>query len=506
MSDKRKGILSERISGNYTPEVREAYLEENLRYRDQLYYAYLVANKAHLIMLSEKGIVNETRAALIASTLLEMDKKKRSELTSYTPDEPYVAIESYIIESLGEDVGGRIHTGRSRNDLLNAALRIVCRDRLLELLKELVDLRETLSQLSMKYSRVVMPGFTHLQNAQPMTFGFYLLGIEQGLKKDFRRLLGTFDRTNLNTMGAAAFAGTEFPIDRKRTTTLLGFDAVNEHAMDSVGNYDFAIEISVNVAIMMSLLSRISEDLCIWSTTRFGFVEFDDGYSTTSSIMPQKKNPGVAEWLRGESAKMIGNSVSALTTVKGVPSSFLMDITRTGDYALAALKSAANWIKVFTGLISNLTVYEEKMMFSASEGFSTATDLADTLVVSYDVSFRTAHKIVARLVKRCIEKNITLADVTGTMLDEICEQVTGKRFGISGETMLRVVDPVNCVNRRNSLGGTSPAEVLRMASTEAELIKSDRKCIAEKTQSVSSSIDDLQRLTIELAEKSLRPE
>ena len=417
------------------------------------YYCQALIHRAHVLMLAEQGILSKEESIKILKGIREVEREAEDneKLTSY------MATEAALIEKVGE-VGGRMHIGRSRNDLAQTQRRMYYRDRIEELMGVILDFQRALLSMAEENLETVMPGYTHWRQAQPVTLGHYFVAHADAAFRSLERLEDVYKRTNLNTLGSAAVAGTGWPIDRKRTTKLLGFDGLLENSYDCVAAHDYVIELASAIAIHMTNLSRLAEDLQIWSSDEFGIIDLDEAYAGTSSIMPQKKNPSSLEMVKGIASEAIGALMMTISSVKGV------SYTNLGDrmpLETVTIDSAIGSTRVMTGIVTTLKPMKEKMLKNA-KGFSTMTELADVLVRNHGLSFRQAHDVVAHMTSKAISEGITVDQITINMVEEAALEGIGREIGISKEELKLAVDPIENVRRRKVIGGPAPKEVLRM--------------------------------------------
>lgn len=416
-------------------------------------------DRAHVVMLKEKGIIDSEDCA---SILTGLDKIKIEGIEALDPsyEDVHIALEARLIEMVGEDVGGRMHSGRSRNDEVATCIRLSLRKEILALMDEIQGLMTTLIDTAGKHHETMMPGYTHTQHAQPTTLAHHLLAHANALSRDLERLKGAYLRTNQSPLGAAAFASTGFAIDRERTAELLGFDKVIENSMDSVGTRDFIIEALGCYANLMTNLSRLAEELILWSSSEFNFIELDDAYSSTSSIMPQKKNPDIAELLRAKTGTVHGSLSSVLTICKALPYSYNRDLQEATPHLWRGTDHVRASVRMAEGMVGTMKARKENMERAANIGFMTATELADTIVRTTGIPFRTAHYIIGAAAKTGKTPQLSMLDEIS--LDIIDERLSDK--GLSEKDVNQALDPMENIKRRNVLGGTSPKETKRQAA------------------------------------------
>lgn len=452
-----------------------------------IFDADIEIDRAHVVMLAEQGIISEGERSAILSAL---DKIKNEGIlaldTSY--EDVHIALEARLIELVGEDTGGRMHSARSRNDEVATCIRLTLRDELINLIEEVYDLITTLGNKAGEHHETVMPGYTHTQHAQPTTLAHHLLAHAYAFLRDIERIKGAYARTNQNPLGAAAFASTGFPINRERTTELLGFDSAIENSMDAVSTRDFMIEGIGCWANIMTSLSRLAEELILWSTSEFDFIELDDMYSSTSSIMPQKKNPDIAELMRAKTGTVDGALMSVLTICKALPYSYNRDLQEATPHLWRAAEAVSASVCMAEGMVRTMKVKKEKMEKASNAGFITATELADTIVRATSVPFRTAHHIVGAVSKT--GKIPTTSDIDEASLKIIGEKLSSR--GLSEKDVKEALDPVENVRKRIVPGGPAPEETERQVIVIRKKlagIKSDIELTRRKINKASEELE-----------------
>jgi argininosuccinate lyase len=438
----------------------------------RIFDADIEVDKAHVVMLKEQGIINAQDCSVILSALDKIKNEGISSLgTSY--EDVHIALEARLIELVGEDTGGRMHSGRSRNDEVAACIRLALRTELLNLMEEVHDLVATFINAARKHHETIMPGYTHTQRAQPTTLAHHLLAHANAFLRGIERIKGAYERTNQNPLGAAAFASTGFKIDRKRTAELLGFDSAIENSMDAVSTRDFIIESMGCFANIMTDLSRLAEELILWSSSEFDFIELDDRYSSTSSIMPQKKNPDIAELMRAKTGTVHGALMSGLTICKALPYSYNRDLQEATPHLWRATDAVRSSTRMAQGMVKTMKVKKEKMRSALDEGFITATELADTIVRITGIPFRTAHHIVGSIAKTGKTPNLSLLDELS--LKVIHEKLSGR--GLSEKAIKQALDPMENIKKRTVLGGPAPGETKRQVATLRKKLAGNEKDI-----------------------------
>lgn len=435
-----------------TDEFVEAFTA-SIDFDQRLYRYDIQGSIAHARMLAKQDIITDEEKQTIVSGLesILVDIEAGDFEFSVSLEDIHMNIEAKLIERIGS-VGGKLHTARSRNDQVALDIRLYLRDELKTVQSYLDKLQESLLNQADSNLSVIMPGYTHLQTAQPVLFSHHMLAYYEMLRRDAGRFKDLFKRLNLMPLGAGALAGTTFPIDREFVAEQLGFDGVTRNSLDSVSDRDFALEFCGASSILMMHLSRLSEELIIWSSADFNFISLSDSFCTGSSIMPQKKNPDVPELVRGKTGRVYGNMVSLLTVMKALPLAYNKDMQEDKEPLFDTLDTVKGSLKVFADMIAQLTVNADNMREAAARGFSTATDVAD-YVVRKGIPFRDAHEIVGKTVRFCIENN---KDIPELSLDEF--------RSFSEHIDADIYDYVTLdasVNARRATGGTAREAVQR---------------------------------------------
>ncbi|GLS46034.1 argininosuccinate lyase [Methylobacterium brachythecii] len=411
---------------------------------------------AHVAMLGEAGILPKDDVAAIQAGLKTVESEiERGEFVfDRALEDIHMAVESRLTQIVGPSAG-RLHTARSRNDQVATDMRLWVRDTLDSLDSQAADLQRALAQTALKHAGTVMPGFTHLQSAQPVTFGHHCLAYVEMLGRDRGRFRDARARLNECPLGAAALAGTSFPIDRHATAAALGFDRPTANSLDSVADRDFALESLSSASICAIHLSRLAEELVVWTSAQFNFVKLSDGYTTGSSIMPQKRNPDAAELIRAKSGRIIGALTGLLIVMKGLPLAYSKDMQEDKEGTFDALQSLSLCLAAMTGMVRDLQPVADVMKRAAGSGYATATDLADWLVRELGMPFREAHHVTGRLVGLASGQGIGLEELTLPAMQEVEPRLTDAIYDVLGVE--------NSVKSRTSYGGTSPVNVKAQA-------------------------------------------
>jgi argininosuccinate lyase len=454
--------------------------------------------EAHDIMLHEQGVIPLESLKLILSALEDLRKEwRRGEaVIGAEYEDIHEYIEARVIEKVGIQAGGMLHTGRSRNDQVAVDIRLRVREEILETCEKILRLVDAIIMKADRNVETLMMLYTHGQHAQVGTFAHYLIAYADALLRDFQRLMDCYGRVNRNPLGSGPVGGTSINVDRRRTTELLGFDDVIENSIDATSWRDWAIEAVAASAILMSSLSRVAADLVEWSTVEFGYVELADEYSSSSSIMPQKKNPSTLELIRGKTGEVYGALMELLTMVKGLPSGYHQDLQGTKPPLWRCFDTVKTCLEIMTGIISTLKVKEEQMRERVNGSTTVAVDMAERLVEERGLSFREAYKLVAALVKEMLKKNKRLQDLKPVEVAEVSLRTLGKRVEVSEEFIKDAADPLSSLLRRRSQGSPQPREVERMLRERRKQLKSYEAKLEEKKSAVAAAMSRL-RKTVE---------
>jgi argininosuccinate lyase len=435
-------------------EPTDAFVEAftaSVDFDRRLYRYDIQGSIAHATMLARQGILTDGECATIVAGLGRIRERIEGGdfRWSVALEDVHMNVESALTDDVGE-VGKKLHTGRSRNDQVATDVRLYLREEITIIQGEMRRLQRALLDLAEREAETILPGFTHLQTAQPVTFGHHLLAWFEMLERDAGRLDDCARRLNVMPLGAAALAGTSYPLDRHYSAELLGFDRPAENSLDAVSDRDFAIEFCAAASICLMHLSRFSEELIIWSSAQFGFVELSDSFCTGSSIMPQKKNPDVPELVRGKAGRIFGHLMALLTLMKGQPLAYNKDNQEDKEPLFDAVDNLKGSLKVFADMIPAITCRKQNMREATMKGFATATDLADYLVRK-GTPFRDAHEVVGKAVALCVEQACDLADLELTELQAFSEAI--------GEDVFEYLTLEGSVAARDHIGGTAPNQV-----------------------------------------------
>ncbi|MCW4020190.1 MAG: argininosuccinate lyase [Candidatus Bathyarchaeota archaeon] len=447
----------------------------------------IAINKAHVIMLMENGVIKNDDGKKILGALSGFDDcmKLSPEL-----EDVHMAVEEGVTEAVGDDVGGNLNLAKSRNDQVATAIRMNLREELLSLTEAVLELQEALIKRAEENFETIVPGYTHLQPAQPVTFAHYLLAQFDALQRDLDRFEETYSRVDFCPMGAGALATTSFPISRERVAGLLGFSEVLENSLDAVSTRDFLLEVLAVLSIMAVNVTRLVEDLIVRCTAEFGTIELPDEFAFTSSIMPQKKNPDVLEVIRAKMSLIIGDFTAVATALKALPSAYNMDFQEVTPKLWAALGSAEGSLTMLSKILLALKV-QSSVSDKPFLTFMTATELANMLVRNHGVSFRTAHKVVGTLIKLLVEQGKSLKDVTPDLLEEVSKKFLKAPLKVKLKEIRDAVDPLSFVESHKVRGGPSAKEARRMLLKRKDSLTLSKKWVSEKKQILNAAQETL---------------
>ena len=455
--------------GRFTKETDKLVYNFNasINFDKKFYKQDMEGSIAHVKMLAAVGILtDEERDKIIAGIegILRDVENGSLEITEEYED-IHSFVEAVLTDRIG-DVGKKLHTGRSRNDQVALDMKLYTRQELLAIRELVLELIKTCQTLMEENIHTVMPGFTHLQKAQPLTLSHHVGAYMEMFKRDYSRLSDIYDRMNYCPLGSGALAGTTYPLDREMTAELLDFYGPTLNSMDSVSDRDYVIELLSALSTIMMHLSRFCEEIILWNSNEYRFIEIDDAYSTGSSIMPQKKNPDIAELVRGKTGRVYGALMSLLTTMKGIPLAYNKDMQEDKELSFDAMDTVKGCIALFTGMLATMKFNKGKMRLSANNGFTNATDAADYLV-KHGVPFRDAHGIIGKIVLYCIERGIAIDDMSLDELKAICP--------VFEEDIYEEISMETCVNNRLTIGAPGKAAMEKVIEAEKAYLAEDWK-------------------------------
>jgi len=443
------------------PDASDYIYGRGMKEQREIFDAHIWIHKAHVIMLAEQNTIPTDQAKQILKALREI--KAGNIEFDFRLEDLYTNVERYLIGKIG-DIAGAMHTGRSRNDLSATVSRMNAREKLETVVDKACQLQSTLIARAKDNIETIMPGYTHLQQAQPITFAHWLMAYHDFLKHDIERIEDSLKRTNLSPLGGAALAGTGHKIDRYRTAELLGFDGIVENSLQCVSTRDFILEAVFNLTLMMNTLERMNQDILLWVTDEFRMVELDDAFAGTSSIMPQKKNPILQETIRARTASQIGRLVAAVTVCKALPMGHNFDMHEADLTLNNSVDELLQTLSITEKIISTLKIDKDRMKENLGTSYIIATELADVMVKEAEIPFRAAHQVTGRVVRKAIERGIKATDISLELIQEASREVLGKELNLTKKDVTEAINPRLNVERRKSIGGPSPAEVSRMIS------------------------------------------
>ena len=456
--------------GRFSSDQDRIMLEMNssIGFDSRLYAEDINASIAHAKMLAKQKIISWKESQKIVSGLKKIKVEFEKGTFNLDPllEDIHMNIESNLQKKIG-NVAKKLHTGRSRNDQVATDMRLYMRSQCQEIIKKITIIQKELSKKASKYYDLIMPGYTHMQIAQPVTFGHHLLAYVEMLDRDKNRFKDALKRINQSPLGAAALAGTTFPIDRQMTTKALGFTNPMANSIDAVSARDFIIEPLAASSILASHLSRFSEEIILWVSDGFDFIELPDSLATGSSIMPQKKNPDIAELVRGKNGRVIGALMSILVVMKGLPLAYSKDLQEDKELTFDAMDNILNSLEAINAIVKKLIPKKDNLSSAAQKSYSTATDLADWLVANLDIPFREAHKITGNIVRYCEKRKIKLSELTIQELKGFNKKINDDIFN--------VLNAEQSVNQKKSFGSTSPSMVKKSASKWIKKLQNEKK-------------------------------
>ena len=460
--------MSEKLWGGRFSKTTDEMVNEfqaSIDFDKRMYYEDIAGSIAHATMLQKCGIISvEDKDAIIGGLKKILEDIEAGNFDfSVDLEDIHMNIEKRLTDAIGE-AGGRLHTARSRNDQVALDTHLYIRREVAEIEALIIDMQQAIIEISEKYQDVIMPGYTHLQRAQPILFSHHMLAYFAMLVRDFARFQGVYERADIMPLGAGALAGTTFPIDREFVAKMLNFGSLYHNSLDAVSDRDYIMEFLSAASILMVHLSRLSEETILWCSREFSFIELDDAHCTGSSMMPQKKNPDVSELVRGKTGRVIGHLMAMLTTVKGLPLAYNKDLQEDKEGIFDAIDTVKFSLLVYARMLRGMKVKKDVARRAVEEDFSNATDLADYLVKK-GMPFRQAHAVAGKAVHYAIEKGVYLKDLS---LDEYKNMSE-----LFEEDIHKAISPEACVSGRNSLGGTSFEQVKLQLKTAKELIDAE---------------------------------
>ncbi|UQW98881.1 argininosuccinate lyase [Rummeliibacillus sp. G93] len=459
--------MSSKLWGGRFQKAAEQWVDEfgaSISFDQELVLEDLEGSIAHVTMLGTTGVLNHEEVVAIKKGLHTLQKKAEENELHYSVEQEdiHLNLEKMLIDIVGP-VGGKLHTGRSRNDQVATDMHLFLKRHVKKTIALIISLQNTIIEKSKEHIETIAPGYTHLQRAQPISFAHHLMAYFWMLERDKSRFSESISRIDLSPLGAGALAGTTFPIDRELTANLLGFSDIYQNSIDAVSDRDFIIEFLSNSSMLMTHLSRLAEEIILWSSEEFRFIELDDSFSTGSSIMPQKKNPDMAELIRGKTGRVYGNLIGLLTVMKGLPLAYNKDLQEDKEGMFDTLHTITGSLRIFEGMIRTMNINQDSLNKAVHNDFSNATELADYLVTK-GLPFREAHEITGKLVYYCIEHSNFLLDLSLEEMQQASPLIESDVF--------KVLAPETAVSRRNSQGGTGFEEVRKQIEKAQDILSS----------------------------------
>lgn len=446
-------------AGRFEKDITNSVLEytHTVDIDKRLLESELWGSTAHVLMLSRQNILKKDVAKKIINAIIELRELSNDGvfILDKKLEDVHLNVESYLIDKLGKEIGGQVHTARSRNDQVVTDTRLYLRESLLSIQLEIIKLIFVLLGLADQHTKTVIVGYTHGQPAQPISYGFWLSSYASIFLRDIERLEKAYETTNQNPLGACALAGTSFPIDRQFTTDLLGFDGLILHSLDATSTRDFILETLSSFAILMSNFSKMAEEIIIWSSFEYGVLQVDDAFATGSSIMPQKKNPVVAELIRSRTGRVYGSLMQLLTSTKGIPMGYNCDLQEDKPPLWNSIDTVMSTVSMLREHIETMQINPERFLALSWINFTTATELANYFVQELNMSFREAHRIVGSIVKRLSNDGYNLSHI-----NNISELLKVEKIELNPEKLSEILNPERSIEKQNSEGGTSPSRTM----------------------------------------------
>ncbi len=494
-------LLKGRLGKRLAEEAFGFLVAEDLECDRQLVEEDILCNEVHALMLWKQKILTHPALREILKALEKARGLYREGRFKLDPqlEDVHLNLEDFVIRETGIDVGGRLHTGRSRNDQIATDMRLYLRREINEISRLLISLEETILASAERHLSTVMPGYTHLQAAQPITYAHWLASFAEMLLRDLARLEGVYSRLNICPLGAGALAGTSWPIDREMTARLLGFEGIQINSLDAVTSRGEEVaDLLAALSILMAHLSRLAGDLILWSSNEFRMVELDEAYTTGSSIMPQKTNPDVAELIRAKASAVQAQLFSVLSVVKVLPSGYFRDLQETKPAAMSSILTVKRALTVTQGMLSTLRVDKERMLELAASSYSTATDLADMLVREKGLPFRLAHQIVGVLIKNAVKEGVPIGELKAENLAVTVKMIAGKELVITQDDLKKATAPLQSVKAKRSTGSPNPQETRRNIGRFRERLKEKSRSLTDRVERLAKAESELRSMVEEI--------
>jgi len=488
------GIYRSRLGKPLDKEV--AGFLSSLEDDSEIFLEDILGSEAHAIMLYEQGIIGREDLERILKALEEIKDewlKGKIDFKAEEFEDVHEFIEARLIKMIGIEIGGKLHTGRSRNDQVALDIRLRMRRYLLEIWSELLNLMEVVLLRSEEEKDTPLMLYTHLQHAQIGYLSHYLLALFDHLLRDLERLEECYRRVNKSPLGASAIGGSDLPLNRLRVAELLGFDGVVENSIDAISSRDFALEALSVSSILATFLSRVSEDFVIWSSNEFGYVELSDQLASPSSVMPHKKNPCILELARAKAGRISGLLTASLMELKGTPTGYNRDLQDQKQLIFEALKEVLSILKIFSKIMKNVKFRAERMREIISDSYAPAVDLAESLIEHLGISIREAHMIVGEIVKKLVEREMKIKDLDLDIIRKVSRKVLNREIDIPENVLEVIKDPLGAVAKRKTLGSPNPSEISRMIEERCKILSEKKRAFQEVFRKIEESEEKLKR-------------
>lgn len=450
-------LRSGRFDGQMTDDA--ARFSSSIEFDKRIFDADIKVNRAHTTMLIEEGIIPKQAGEKILGALNKLEEEGISALNlDPSFEDIHMALEDYITNLIGAEAGF-MHTAKSRNDQVCTDIRLTLKNEIENTIANIKDFMKTIVEMAKENINTLFIAYTHLQHAQPNTFAHHLMAYANELRRDCERFMDTYKRVDMSPLGSAALTTTGFPINRERTAELLGFSEVMDNSIDGVSSRDFIAESVFDYAMLSTTLGKIADEIVIWSSYEFRMVECSNAYSSTSSIMPQKKNPDIAELARGKSTIAYGELMTIMSILKGIPHSYNRDLQEITPHLWSAVDNTNDILQIVHGMLATLTINKDRTAELAGANFATATELADVMVREKNIPFRTAHRIVGRVVSDAIDENLKAIDLDNDFINKVAVEVTGEPIDLGEDLIKQALDPALNVKSRTVKGGCAPVAV-----------------------------------------------
>ena len=488
------GIYRSRLGKPLDKEV--AGFLSSLEDDSEIFLEDILGSEAHAIMLYEQGIIGREDLERILKALEEIKDewlKGKIDFKAEEFEDVHEFIEARLIKMIGIEIGGKLHTGRSRNDQVALDIRLRMRRYLLEIWSELLNLMEVVLLRSEEEKDTPLMLYTHLQHAQIGYLSHYLLALFDHLLRDLERLEECYRRVNKSPLGASAIGGSDLPLNRLRVAELLGFDGVVENSIDAISSRDFALEALSVSSILATFLSRVSEDFVIWSSNEFGYVELSDQLASPSSVMPHKKNPCILELARAKAGRISGLLTASLMELKGTPTGYNRDLQDQKQLIFETLKEVLSILKIFSKIMKNVKFRAERMREIISDSYAPAVDLAESLIEHLGISIREAHMIVGEIVKKLVEREMKIKDLDLDIIRKVSRKVLNREIDIPENVLEVIKDPLGAVAKRKTLGSPNPSEISRMIEERCKILSEKKRAFQEVFRKIEESEEKLKR-------------